>query len=467
MPQQQPMSDLIVLIPGLMGSVLVKDEQEIWAASGRTVLNNLFHLKGSVAELRLPDGLGAGDPKDGVSAPRVLPQLAILPTFWKADGYGRWAAFIRERFTVTTATPTQAGNFLEFPYDWRLSSEYNAAKLEEVVVPALERWRKLSQNKDAKLVLIGHSMGGLLARHFCEVRGGRELTRKLITVGTPYGGSVNALETLVNGLSLKPLGLSLSEVVRSFPSVYELLPTYKCLDMGNGELAELDKIAVELLPKQLDRSNLAQAFKFHTKINSGLEAKPTHQTFAIKGIDQPTKQSALLRNGKIESFRHYKGTDYGGDGTVPRPSSHPQEWADDSTVTFASQSHALLQSTDSILKQLFGMMSNQLGRFMGVESGLGLDLPEVVDAGRPFLVTVKSVGGDAGLALQVTAQDENGAETSPPKMMKTQGDGTYSVSLDGLPPGAHRITVGSALPLVPLDPVADWTLAWTTASAVP
>ncbi|WP_445216107.1 lipase/acyltransferase domain-containing protein [Bradyrhizobium sp. Pa8] len=462
------MSDLIVLIPGLMGSVLVKDGKEIWAASGRTALKNLFHLKGSVTELKLPKGLGAGDPKDGVTAPYVLPQLAVLPTFWKADGYGRWAAFIRERFTITIATPTQAGNFLEFPYDWRLSSEHNATRLAELVVPALERWRKLSQNNGAKLILIGHSMGGLIARHFCEVLGGRDLTRKLITVGTPYGGSINALETLVNGLSFKALGLSLGELVRSFPSVYELLPTYKCLDVGQGELAELDKIATDLLPEQLDRGNLAQAFKFHERINNSVEANPTFQTFAIKGIDQPTKQSALLRNGKIESSLHHKGTDYGGDGTVPRPCAHPPEWGnDDGAAIFASQSHALLQSTDSILKQLFGMMSDQLGGFMGVESGLGLGVPETVDAGMPFLVNVRSVGGDAGLALQVTAHDEEGAETSPPKLMKTLGDGTYSVTLDGLAPGAHRITVGSASPLVPLDPVADWTLAWATVGAPP
>ena len=37
MPQQQPMSDVIVLIPGILGSVLVKDGKEVWGASGSSI----------------------------------------------------------------------------------------------------------------------------------------------------------------------------------------------------------------------------------------------------------------------------------------------------------------------------------------------------------------------------------------------------------------------------------------------
>ena len=65
---------------------------------------------------------------------------------------------------------------------------------------------------------------------------------------------------------------------------------------------------------------------------------------------------------------------------MPRPSAHPPEWKKESSV-FASQSHALLQSTDSILTQIFGILTGKLGEFLG-ESEIGLDIPAIVEAGE-------------------------------------------------------------------------------------
>ena len=171
---------------------------------------NLTTFGKALNAIALPDGIGHNDPKDGVSAPRVLPSLYMVPTFWKADGYGRLVRHLKARFTLTSAAQDQAGNLLEFPYDWRLSNQLNAQQLSETATPVLERWRQSTKNPNAKLIFICHSMGGLVARHFLEVLGGRELTSKLITIGTPYQGSINALETLVNGLVLGvgPIGVS-------------------------------------------------------------------------------------------------------------------------------------------------------------------------------------------------------------------------------------------------------------------
>ena len=202
MPQQQSMSDVIVLIPGILGSVLVKDGREVWGASGSSIAGNLMTFGKALRALELPYGIGHDDPKDRVTAPRVLPSLYMVPKFWKADGYGRLTARLKERFTLTQATDERAGNLLEFPYDWRLSNQLNAQRLSEAVTPVLDRWRQTTKNTEAKLIFICHSMGGLVARYFLEVLGGHELTSKLITIGTPYQGSVNALETLVNGLFL-------------------------------------------------------------------------------------------------------------------------------------------------------------------------------------------------------------------------------------------------------------------------
>jgi hypothetical protein len=44
-----------------------------------------------------------------------------------------------------------------FPYDWRLSNVLSAIKLAETASGELDRWRKRTQNPDAKLVFICHS----------------------------------------------------------------------------------------------------------------------------------------------------------------------------------------------------------------------------------------------------------------------------------------------------------------------
>jgi Lecithin:cholesterol acyltransferase len=461
MPQKQPMSDVIILVPGILGSVLVKNGREVWGASGSSIAGNLITFGKALGRLELPQGIGHDDPKDGVVAPRVLPRLHMIPTFWKADGYGRLAGRLKERFTLTQATDEQAGNLLEFPYDWRLSNQLNAQRLSQAVIPILERWRRATKNPTAKLIFICHSMGGLVARYFLEVLGARELTRKLITIGTPYQGSINALDALVNGLFLGfgPIGVSVDKLVRSFPSVHQLLPTYDCLDVGDGKLGDLSGAD---LPN-VKQNDVAEAFAFHSQIANAIEQDPKYETFAIKGIDQPTSQSALLHNGKIEPIRSYKGEDKSGDGTVPRPSSHPPEWERERSSVFVSQSHAVLQSTDSILTQIFGMLTGTLGRFMG-GTGIGLDIPAIVEAGNAVPVDVVSRDGNPTLALHVVCHGENGQPRGNPKPMKPLGKGLYHTVLEDLPEGAFKITVQSATPAKPLDPVSDWTLVWNAAS---
>jgi Lecithin:cholesterol acyltransferase len=461
MPEQQPMSDVIILTPGILGSVLVKDGREIWGASRSSIAGNLMTFGRALGELELPHGIGHDDPKDEVTAPQVLPKLYVVPKFWKADGYGRLTDHLKERLTLTPATNGQAGNLFEFPYDWRLSNQLNAQRLSERVIPVLERWRQATNNPNAKLIFICHSMGGLVARYFLEVLGGRELTSKLITIGTPYQGSINALNALVNGLflGLGPIGVSVDKLIRSFPSVHQLLPTYDCLDVGDGQLRNLSG---RDLPN-VDTNDVTEALAFHSRIAGSIEQNPNYETFAIKGIDQPTGQSALLRNGKIEAMRSYNREDKSGDGTVPRPSSHPPEWSDEGSSVFVSQSHALLQSTNLILTQLFGRLTGNLGKFMG-GTGIGLDVPAIMEAGKTVPVNVISQHGNPTLALHVVCHGEDGQPRGIPKLMKAQGDGRYHAKLDDLPEGAFKITVHSATPARPIDPVSDWTLVWNAAA---
>jgi hypothetical protein len=463
MPESQRMSDLLVLIPGILGSVLVdRDGREVWGASGRSIAHNLSTFGKSLTALELPLGIGHDDPKDGIVAPRVLPGLGMIPRLMKVDGYGILSDYLKKRFTLTPSTNEQAGNLVEFPYDWRLSNQLNAEQLRERLVPALDHWRKLSNNPDAKLILICHSMGGLVARYFLEVLNGRELTSKLITIGTPYRGSVNALDALANGLTLGlgPIGVSVDKLVRSFPSVYQLLPTYKCLDAGDGKLRELS--AGDLA--EFLKDNVPAGLEFHSKIVASVEEKPRYQTLVLKGVDQPTSQSAVLRNGQVKLLKSYDGKDISGDGTVPRPSSHPPEWKDEGSSIFVSQSHAVLQSTQSVLTQVFGILTGHLGKFMG-GTGIGLEVPALVEAGELIAIEAKSQDGNPTLALHALCHGEDGQPRGKRTLMRPLGDGSYIAKFDGLPEGGYRFTVQSATPTKPIGSVSDWSLVWDNSAA--
>ena len=67
-----------------------------------------------------------------------------------------------------------------------------------------------------KLVVVAHSMGGLVARAFVALEGGAKYVRKLITLGTPHNGTLRGTRTLqviadwaesIN--TLNPLGYSI------------------------------------------------------------------------------------------------------------------------------------------------------------------------------------------------------------------------------------------------------------------
>jgi hypothetical protein len=56
---RKPMSDVVILLPGITGSVLRKDNQEIWGLSTASVLHAIRTLGRSINTLKLHD-----DPPD-------------------------------------------------------------------------------------------------------------------------------------------------------------------------------------------------------------------------------------------------------------------------------------------------------------------------------------------------------------------------------------------------------------------
>ena len=229
-----PIPDVVVLLPGITGSVLQKDGKDIWAPSPGALLRGLASFGRSVKKLELTvtdDDWKAPDLGDGVVATELMRDVHLVPGLWKIDGYTAIEDFLLNTFDLK-----KGKNYHPFPYDWRRDNRAAADKLDQASKEWLKSWRKESGHEGAQLILIGHSMGGLVARYFVEALQGWRNTRAVVTFGTPYYGSLNAVDFLVNGFGKKlgPLHVDLSPVLQSCTSVHQLVPVYRCVYRDNA-----------------------------------------------------------------------------------------------------------------------------------------------------------------------------------------------------------------------------------------
>lgn len=462
MREKDPVNDIVVMLPGILGSVLQRDGRDVWAISRGAAWRGLVTLGRSVKDLQLgdddPEKLDLGD---GVRATRLMPDVHLLPGFWKIDGYGKVKTRLFEQFDLTDGV-----NWFDFPYDWRRDNRAAAHRLAEQAPVWLEEYRKLPGRQDAKLVLLGHSMGGLVARYFLEALGGWEMTRALVTFGTPYRGSLNALDYLVHGFAkgLGPFRLDLSELLRSLTSVHQLLPVYPCVDDGSGALKKVG--AASGLPAGVDASKVAAATAFHDEIAAAVEANGgygRYQICPVVGIFQPTRQSAVVRDGRVEILEVLDGKDIGGDGTVPRVSATPLELSSEAREVYATESHASLQNFDPVLVQVSGVLTWQsLALYRGSPAdGFRLEVDDVVPPGEPVEVTLATGGPVLNVAVAAENVDTGATVEAAGRL---GSDGRATVQLPPLPPGVYRVA-GRDADGVGLKPVHDLVVVGDDASA--
>ena len=432
MTNRQPMSDVIVLLPGIMGSALHRHGKPVWALSGGAALRALLSRGQSIRDLALEED----DPvkpvlDDGVEVAGLMPDLHTLPRLWKIDGYDAISERIKQSFDVA-----EGENYFEFAYDWRRGNEAAARRLRTESEEWLDRWKQAG-HPEAKLVLVAHSMGGLVSRFFLEVLGGRADTRALITFGTPFRGSIAALGNLVNGVEYGPL--ELTEMVRSFNSIYQLLPLWPCYDPGDGSLRRLTE--VDALPN-LDRQRLLEAKEFHDTIERcRAGGGGGYRIYPVRGNHQPTYQSARLAGERLELLEHRGGRDGSGDGTVPFGSSLPLEEDDPSYGMISATQHGSLQNGVAALDHLEGVLRGlkvDLSRYRSIRTPVALRVEDLYAAAEPVRLLARTA--DPRRELRAELEHAESGEVLPVAMEPTD-DGWWSAEPGRLAEGAWRVKV--------------------------
>ena len=436
------MPDIVVLLPGITGSVLKKNGKVVWGFSASTIGKALFSLGRTMErDLALPhDDRAADDLGDGIVADALMPDLHLLPGVWKIDGYGKIAEAIKANFEVT-----EGRNFFPFPYDWRRDNRVSARRLARAAHDWLAAWRASSGNANAKLILVGHSMGGLVIRYFLECMEGWKETRALVTFGTPYRGSLNALDGLANGLKKGPLDLS--GLARQMTALYQLLPVYECYDAGNGKLVRVGETSG--IPN-VDAAKAADALAFHREIETAVASNqklPQYQSagyriYPVVGVAQETTLSARLASDKVQMLPTYKGEALGGDGTVPRVSAIPIELsANPTSAMYAGTQHGSLQNADAVVTHLTGLLSGlglDLGGFRKPKVQVALEVEDVYFAGEPVTVRARPSKPDAKLTATLWRSGEGRPVATA--QMPAAGDWRNA---EFAPPaaGAYRVTI--------------------------
>jgi len=418
--------DAVVVVPGIMGSELVDGRGKVRWGLSPSVLARAW-LSRRVGELEVTDDDLAGGGR--LRATRLLRVPAFMPILGGIEPYS--ALLSRARDIVVDEAAV-----LEFPYDWRLSIEFNAHRLVAACEGHLAAWRrKVTQERfgdpaDVRLVIVAHSMGGLVARYASEVLGLSAEIRQITTLGTPYFGSVRAVQMLASGEGAPVPRAAAKRLALNCPGVYDLLPRYLCVDSGD-DLRALTTSDVTAIGGSAHLAGEA-AVRWE-RLGLGESSPARTPVNALVGAEQPTLQSVRFDAGVCTFFESLAGVDFGGDSTVYRQSASPGGAA----MPLPQKHGALAKTAEALTFVADKLLGNDARPPLGTLP-IGADIPDLAVAGTPLTVTVTGTAGDpVGVSVMST-----NLETFVPVRWPDGRplDGTVRFSY-GLEPGLHRVEV--------------------------
>lgn len=249
----------VIVIPGVLGSQLVNRHtgEKVWPTIGDAKDDTLALPITAPLLAENTDNLIASEILETARFGRLIPEISVYDKLIEA--LEKFGGYRRGNLTAPEAGGDQ-DTYYVFAYDWRRDNVESARLLARSIAVCKE---KLGA-PDLRFDIIAHSMGGLVARYYAmygdrdvnetgmpqpDWSGAHNLNR-LILMGTPNAGSLDAFRTLVLGYSITGTNRRhfalLSQLNRdsifTTPSVYQLLPR-------NADARFLD---VELSPLKLD-----------------------------------------------------------------------------------------------------------------------------------------------------------------------------------------------------------------------
>jgi pimeloyl-ACP methyl ester carboxylesterase len=224
--RQDPDLPPTVLVPGILGSELLRpDGTHVWL--------NIYNALGS-HDLSLPCRLPLAESRDDLVPGGLLGVDAVLPRLFGFTEYADLLELLEDAGFRRAPCPAPHGAaYCIFSYDWRRDLVESARRLHE----SLEEMADARGDANTQFNVIGHSMGGLVARYYLRYGtaephadapvtwAGARRIRNLVLVATPNAGGIPALDSILNGNRVGLSSTTLARaVVAGMPSIYQLLP---------------------------------------------------------------------------------------------------------------------------------------------------------------------------------------------------------------------------------------------------
>ena len=291
-----------------------------------------------------------------------------------------------------------------FGYDWRMPLEKAEMELDAFIEEVIERtkllrhYHKNGYEKEPKVNLIGHSMGGLVIAGYLINKGKTAPVNKVITLATPFRGSFEAVMKLATGnaeLGTTTHSSRERDTARLTPALYYLIPTFTnginfgagipkslfnpgawqpTITQSIGEFIRLNGLPVDNIQKKAEElfKELLNGAEEHSKrleaftLNmAGLDKK---KWMAVVGVDAKTrvKLNIIKKNGKAgfeirSEDRDDKWKDKNqavrrltGDGTVPYEGAVPPFLKEENLICVTPDDYGYWEVKDKALSAVGG-----------------------------------------------------------------------------------------------------------------
>ena len=434
---------LVVVIPGIGGS-------ELADSSGKRVYG--ASVSGLVARLCEPSVL---DPNNELRPVGLVGPCSVI--CWQLiTGYDGLLNGISKGLGLSPGRVVTAGaelvdpdaTVVAFPYDFRRSVEQIADDLNRVV-------RERAQGR--RVVLVAHSMGGLVAAWWWAFMSEGIDVDQIITLGTPFRGAAKALDTLLNGMRIGPyVPQAVTDTVRTWDSVFDLLPHYQVVDgidkyrypyeLPTGITSAVAGFSGKALNAYQKNRCLHDAL-LNRVVESGRNPftvyySQGHTTLGHASIDAHSNQLVVAKGNP----RAIPASWDGGDGTVPMFSTIPDVVERDvSRWRRLAGKHQDLVEEKSVFEHLSEYSRTRLpaaarGGGYEVSAYLQVDLDDVVLAGTEAEVRLRVVD-KAGSVLDV---GNVGGNVGGKRFRAERcDDGWWLAQLPALEEGVHSLMLSA------------------------
>src|SRR3989338_10876298 len=204
----------VILIPGIAGSELFHNGEEVWMNVGKMAFDigdDFLDVLAMNAQGQSVENIEVGDIIRLKDLTFPIPDFII------------WVNFIND---LKDAGYVEDQTLFVFPYDWRSDNRVTAELLNNFIN------EKRNETAAPKVDLIAHSISGLAAKQYITQHG-EAAVDQLIFIGTPHHGAPKALKTLLYGDQFGIHMLdpdALMRIARNMSSVYQLLPSQPYVD---------------------------------------------------------------------------------------------------------------------------------------------------------------------------------------------------------------------------------------------